>query len=116
MKRLLIGFWSAVLIAMIWVTTWASLDRDVFTAAAEIWRDPWGRATLFDAYFAFLAVWVWIAWRERTPLRAALWLALLLGLGNIAIALYFLAALVRLPPGDSWDALFRPRAAPKKAR
>ncbi|HXU31080.1 MAG TPA: DUF1475 family protein [Thermoanaerobaculia bacterium] len=116
MKRLLIGFWSVVLIAMIWVTTWASLDRNVFLAAADLWRDPWGRATLFDTYFAFLAVWVWISWRERTPLRSALWLILLLALGNIAIALYFLAALLRLAPGESWDALFRPRATPKATR
>ncbi len=116
MKRLLIAFWSVVLIAMTWVTTWASLDRNVFLAAVDLWSDPWGRATLFDTYFAFLAVWVWIAWRERTPLRAAVWLVLLLALGNITIALYFLAALLRLSPGESWDALFRPRALSKATR
>ncbi|HEV7666973.1 MAG TPA: DUF1475 family protein [Thermoanaerobaculia bacterium] len=116
MKRLLIAFWSVVLIAMIWVTTWASLDRNVLLGAANLWHDPWGRATLFDTYFAFLAVWVWIAWRERTPLRSVVWLVLLFALGNIAIALYFLAALLRLPPGESWDALFRPRATPKAMR
>lgn len=116
MKSLLIAFWGAVLVAMIWVTTWASLDRNVFVAAADLWSDPWGRATLFDTYFAFLAVWVWIAWRERTPLRSALWLVLLLTLGNIAIALYFLVALFRLRAGESWDALFRRRALGKETR
>lgn len=109
MKRRLIMFWTVVLVAMIWVTTWASRDRDVLTAGGELWRDPWGRATLFDAYFAFLAVFVWIAWRERTPLRCLLWLVLLLTLGNIAIAVYFLVALFSLPPGVSWDGLFEPR-------
>jgi|CXWL01.1.fsa_nt_gi hypothetical protein len=106
MKRTLIVFWTLVLVAMVWVTTWASLDRDVLTAGGELWRDPWGRATLFDAYFAFLAVFVWIAWRERTLLRCLLWLILLLALGNIAIAVYFLVALLTLPPDVSWDGLF----------
>lgn len=109
MKSLLTAFWLAILVAMVWVTTWASFDRDVLTAAAEIWRDPWGRATLFDAYFSFLAVFVWIAWRERTWGRQLAWLLGLLVLGNIAIAVYFLLALRRLPPGESWEGLFRRR-------
>lgn len=98
---------AAVFAAMVWVTWWASLDRDVFTAGAALWADPWGRATLFDTYFAFLTIWLWVAWRERGwPLRL-LWLALILTLGNLAIAAYFLIALFRLPPGAPWGEIFR---------
>lgn len=106
-KRLLTGFFSAVLVAMLWVTIRATLDRGVFEALGELWGDLWFRATLFDAYFAFLTVFVWIAWREDGWLRRAVWLVLLLSLGNIAIASYFLWALARLRPGASWDGLFR---------
>lgn len=109
MRRTLFVGWSLVLIAMLWVTTWASLDRSVLVAAVDLWRDPWGRATLFDAYFAFLAVWVWIGWRERTVVARVGWLAALLLLGNIAIAAYFLHALWTLPAGASWDGLFARR-------
>ncbi|HEX4953904.1 MAG TPA: DUF1475 family protein [Thermoanaerobaculia bacterium] len=111
MKQGLIVFWTAVLVAMLWVTTWASLDRSVLAAAADLWRDPWGRATLFDAYFAFLAVYVWIAWRERGAVARVGWLVALLVLGNIAIAVYFLLTLLRLPAGASWEALFARREA-----
>lgn len=97
---------SAVIFAMLWVTIVASRDRDVLTAAAEIWADPWGRATLFDAYFAFLTVWLVIAWRERSVLARVFWLVAILVLGNFAIAAYFLIALWRLPPGAEWGGIF----------
>ena len=87
-----------VLAGMLAVTTVASLERGVFEAGAELWDDPWFRATLADAYFGFLAVYVWIAYRERGWARRILWFVLLVGLGNIAIAVYVLIRLYRLPP------------------
>lgn len=111
MKALLIVFFSLVLAAMLWVTVTASLDRSVFEAGPEIWNDPWGRATLFDAYFGFLTVFVWIAYRERSWAARGVWLVLLLTLGNFAIAGYFLAALLRLQPWEPWTAIFERRPA-----
>lgn len=106
MKTLLRIFFAGVLAAMLWVTWTASLDRSILDAG-EVVADPWGLATLFDAYFAFLTVWIWIAWREPGRLRPALWLLAILLLGNFAIAAYFLWALHRL--GDRpWTDLFRP--------
>ena len=109
MRFLLMAFFAAILAAMLWATITASMDRSVLEAAAEIWADPWGRATLFDAYFGFLTVFVWIAWREPTWIRRALWLVALLLLGNIAIAVYFLVALGRRE-GRDWRSLFHPVA------
>ena len=51
---------GAILVAL---TVVASLDRDVVTAARELWPDPWFRATLADAYIGFFTIWLWIAWR-----------------------------------------------------
>lgn len=111
-RRLLAGWFVLVLAAMLAVTVWASLDRDVLTAAAEIWSDPWGRATLFDAYFAFLAVWLWVAWRERGWAARLGWLAAILLLGNFAIAAYGLRTLGRARTADGLAALFGPRPGP----
>ena len=96
MRRMpLIVFFPAVLAAMLAVTVIASLDRNVLSAGAEIWADPWGRATLFDAYFAFLTVYVWVFFRERTLAARVVWFVLFMALGNIAIAVYFLIVLLR---------------------
>ena len=108
MRNVLLLAFGSVLAAMLWATVTASQDRGVLQAAAEIWADPWGRATLLDAYFAFLTVWLWIAWREPNLPRRILWLVLILTLGNFAIAAYFLIALLRLPAGESWTAIFQP--------
>ena len=110
MKRFLYFAFTAVLVAMLWVTVTASLDRSVLKAAVDIWNDPWGKATLFDAYFAFLTVYLWIAWRERGWGIRALWLVLILTLGNFAIAAYFLLALYKIGPDGSWTEIFE-RAA-----
>ena len=96
---------ALILLSMLAVTTVASLDRGVFEAGAELWPDPWFRATLADAYFGFIAVYVWIAWKERSPGRKVLWFVLLMALGNIAIAIYLLIQLFRLPPGATFEDL-----------
>jgi Protein of unknown function (DUF1475) len=111
MQRLLVTFFALVLGVMLWVTTAATLERGVFTALADLWADAWFRATLCDAYFAFLTVFLWLAWRERSWWRGTVWLVLLLVLGNIAIAGYFLWALTHLKSGETWEALFRQREA-----
>lgn len=109
MKTALILLFTAILLAMLAVTTVASLDRGVFTAGAALWPDPWFRATLADAYFGFLTVFVWIAWRERGWMARSLWFVLLMALGNIAIAVYVLLQLVRLKPGEGVGGLFERR-------
>jgi len=99
-----------VLLSMLAVTITASFDRGVFEAGAALWPDPWFRATLADAYFGFLAVYVWIAYKEPTRGRKVLWFVLLMALGNIAIAVYLLIELFRLRPGDSMEKLLLRRS------
>jgi hypothetical protein len=94
-----------VLLAMLAITTVASLDRGVFEAGADLWSDPWFKATLADAYFGFLAVFLWIAYKERTLGRRILWFVLLMALGNIAIAIYLLIQLFRLPSSATMEDL-----------
>lgn len=111
MKRLLVIGFALVLVVMLYVTVTAARAENVFAAGVRLWPEPWFRATLADAYFGFLAVYVWIAWRERTLAARLVWFVLLMTLGNIAIAGYFLIALATLPPGAGIDDLYRRREA-----
>jgi hypothetical protein len=99
MRSILILIFSLVILVMLVATIQASLDVSVITALKELWPDPWFRATLADAYFGFLTVYVWIAYRERTMLARLLWFVALMLLGNFAIATYILIQLFRLPAG-----------------
>lgn len=119
--RILFGL---VLVSMLAVTTWASLHQALgdFARSATI-RDPWVIATLFDAYWAFIAFFVWVAWKERSPAARVLWFISIILLGNIAIAAYMLdqlftvsareparAALERVFTRHNYDGLVLPGA------
>lgn len=98
----------AILLVMIWVTGRALLDRSVFDAG-EVIADPWGLATLVDAYCGFVTFFAWVAYRETTWPRRILWLVLILGLGNIAMSIYMLLLLRRLgPDAGPREILLRP--------
>jgi hypothetical protein len=90
-------FFLVVLASMLAVTSWASTEVALWRLPREIWMHPWFIATLFDAYWGFLTFWCWIAYKERGwPARAA-WLVAVLLLGNIAMAVYALIQLFRVP-------------------
>ncbi len=112
MNRALKAWFLFVLSAMVAVTTWAGMQENMFIAGGRLLRDPWGLATLFDAYFAFLAFWLWLAWRERTWAPRLLWLLAILCLGNLAMAAYVLLQLFGLEEGSGLDALFQRKALP----
>jgi hypothetical protein len=99
MRVLLTLIFSAVILVMLVATVQGTLDRNVMVALEELWPDPWFRATLADAYFGFLTVFIWIAYRERSLAARIAWFAALMLLGNFAIAAYILIALHRLPAG-----------------
>ena len=102
------GLWVfaiAVFLAMVAVTTWASLDANVLVGFQRLLADRWGVATLFDAYFGFLWFWLWIAYKENSPWRSLLWLLLLFALGNLAMAAYVMVQLARLKPGEGIETL-----------
>lgn len=86
-------YFVAVILAMLAVTGWASLHENVVSAFLRLARDPWGLATLFDAYFAFLAFWLWVAWKEACWPTRLVWLMAILLLGNFAMAAYVLIQL-----------------------
>ena len=95
----------AVLAIMLYVTISASLQQDLITATRQLWPDPWFRATLADAYCGFLFFWLWVAWREQSVVRGALWFVLIMTLGNLAMAVYVLLQLWKWQPADGVERL-----------
>lgn len=96
---------SLILAAMIAVTTWAGSKRNLFEAGGELVRNPWGVATLFDAYFGFLTFYAWVAYKERSILARVVWFVLIMTLGNIAMAVYVLLKLFGMPANGTVEQL-----------
>jgi hypothetical protein len=98
-----------VLTSMLAVTTWASLHTPLTKIPPEVFRHPWFIATLFDAYWAFITFFIWVAWKESSPLAKILWFISILALGNIAMAVYMLREVFAVPAGAPLAAVFTSR-------
>jgi hypothetical protein len=97
-KRRLQLWFTLVLIVLLAATIYASLEKNVLQAYVDLGRDRWGLATLFDAYFGFIAYFLWVAYKEATWGRRLAWFILLMALGNFAIAGYALWQLAKWDP------------------
>ena len=104
MKPFLTFFSLLVLAALVGVSVWATSHVSIVPALADIFGNPaerfnpWFWATLFDAYFGFLWFYLWVAYKE-TGLGARIgWLMGILLAGNMAMAVYMLVQLRKLPP------------------
>jgi hypothetical protein len=108
--RLLFGF---VLLSMVAVTSWASLQQPVWEWGG-LTRAPdnaWTIATLFDAYYGFITFYVWVVYKEARWLPRVLWLIAILLLGNMAMSAYVLWQLRKLPAQAPMASLLTTRNA-----
>jgi hypothetical protein len=103
------SLFGVVLLSMLVITSWASRHTSLFAIPVDVLRHPWFIATLFDAYWAFIAVFVWVAWKERSLAARILWFIAIVALGNISIAAYFLRELFRVRSGEAIDVVFTHR-------
>lgn len=94
---------------MLVVTSWASLHTPLFAIPREVFTHPWFIATLFDAYWAFVAFYVWVAWKEQSLAARVLWFVAIIALGNISMAAYMLRELFRVSAGSDLDLVFTRR-------
>jgi len=88
---------GVVLVTMLCATSWAGTQCALWKTPQAVLTHPWFIATLFDCYFGFLTFYVWLAYKEPGWLARGLWLVAILLLGNIAMAVYMLITLFRLP-------------------
>jgi predicted permease len=97
MIRFLRAASAAVVLTMLCVTSWASVQLPLWQTPREVVLHPWFIATMFDTYFGFLTFYVWLAYRETAWLARVLWLLAILLLGNIAMSGYIAWVVWRLP-------------------
>ncbi|MEM0950719.1 MAG: DUF1475 family protein [Cyanobacteria bacterium P01_H01_bin.74] len=98
-----------ILLVMVVTVTWATLNESILKIPATVTSDPWFIATLADAYCGFLTFYAWLFYRETAAISRLIWFILIMGLGNIAMAIYVLLIVLRLPPNASpADVLLRP--------
>ena len=104
-RPVLFVLFSFILVSMLAVTTYASLDQNILEIGPELTRNPWFHATLVDAYFGFLTFYVWVAYKESGVWRKLVWFLLIMALGNIAMSIYVLVQLQRWDRSKGMDSL-----------
>jgi hypothetical protein len=110
MINFLRSLFIVVIVSMIGVTSWAGSQQSLSGFAhSATFRDPWVIATLFDAYWAFITFYTWVAWKEQSLLARLLWFVAILLLGNLAMSAYMLAQLFAVPATGSLDDVFTRR-------
>lgn len=96
---------SFIFVFMIYSTTQASLELNLFTHLPTLIQDPWAVMTLYDAYFAFLFFYLWVFYKESSWFLRILWFLLIMMFGTIAMSLYMLIKLFTLEKEAGIDKL-----------
>jgi hypothetical protein len=109
LRLLFVGIFAA----MSALIAWASLEQPIFGIPREVFTNPWFVATLFDAYFAFITFYVFVAWKEQSIGARVLWLPVVLLWGNFAMAVYMLVELFRIDHTDRLKEVFTQQRAGK---
>ncbi len=82
-----------VLLAMTAAIAYGFASGNFGDNASTIWALPWGKVSLIDLYAGLALFGAWIAVRETSRGKTALWWIALITLGNFAAAVYLLRAL-----------------------
>ena len=93
LRFIFLGFLAAIL----GTTLWAGSVVALWDTPREVATHPWFIATLVDTYLAFFTFWLWVAYKETGWISRLAWLVAIILLGNIAMAIYVLIKLFRLP-------------------
>src|SRR6478736_7059847 len=107
---LLRGLFIVIIASMLGVTSWAGSQQSLSAFAhSATFRDPLVIATLFDAYWAFITFYAWVAWKEQSLGARLLWFVAIVLLGNLAMSAYMLAQLFAVPAAGPLDEVFTRR-------
>ena len=91
-------------IIMVATIAYGLIAGDFRGEARLLLSHPWFHVSMIDLYAGFFLFSGWIAFRERSRLVAAIWIVLLLTLGNLVSCLYAVIAAIRAQ-GD-WQAFW----------
>jgi len=96
---------SFIFVFMIYSTTIASLELNLFKHLPTLLKDPWAVMTLYDAYFAFFFFYIWVFYKEENWISRIIWFLLIACFGTIAMSLYMLILLFTLKEGENIENL-----------
>jgi hypothetical protein len=86
---------TLIVIGMLAVTSWASLEKGVLQGYIDVLSQRWSAATLADAYAGFLTFFFWVWYKETTAVARITWFALIMAFGNIAMSAYVILTIAR---------------------
>ena len=92
------------LLAMSCMILYGLLAGNFSAEGSQLLAMPWGRVTLVDLYVGLTVYSLWVVYRERHLARSAIWIVLIMVLGNWATCLYLLLAFNRSV--DDWHRFF----------
>lgn len=98
MKGLLI-YRTVLVLFILWLLyaiLWASFQQSLFAEFARLWAEPWMKVTLLDFYLGIFLFTSWVAYRERSVIKTAIWLVAFVFLGNLATLAYVFLILGRV--------------------
>jgi hypothetical protein len=105
MKKQLTLVFSLVLVLMVSVTVWSSLEKSVLEGFRDVFASRWATATLADAYCGFLTFYAWVFYKKPGWGSRIFWFLAVMVFGNIAMASFVLRELWRLRPGEGIEKL-----------
>lgn len=97
------------ILAMTGILIYAFTMGDFNAEGSKLLAMPWGIVSLVDLYVGFILFSCWIAYREKSWLRASVWILFMMTLGFFTGALYTFIALQT--SGGSWQKVFFGRRA-----
>jgi hypothetical protein len=81
------------ILAMTGILIYGFTVGDFAADGRELLQLPWGIVSLVDLYVGFTLFSGWIVYRERSPVRAVIWVVLMMVLGFFTASLYTFLAL-----------------------
>ena len=97
------------LLAMSGVLIYGFTSGDFVGEGSVLLSMPWGIVSMVDLYVGFTLFSGWIVYRERSPVRSAVWVVLMMILGFFTASLYTLIALQT--SGGDWRRFWMGRRA-----
>ena len=85
---LLALLFAVIFVAMLGVTTWATLEESVSAGFDHVTAYRWGWATLADAYCGFITFFVFVCLTQKSNLKRIIWFFAIALFGNIAMSAY----------------------------
>ena len=86
------GIAAAGILAMTVVLLYAFTNGDFGRDGAALLANPWGIVSLVDLYTGFTLFSGWIVFRERSMMRSAVWILLVMVLGFWTASVYVFVA------------------------